>query len=164
MNKKAKVQIIETKRRIFKTVEEANTASNFNILNPTFIPNGYNLLHVQHFIPDSKDEQFNKNETVILTYINGKNNFLFRQGHFSGAQVLAENVLNISEKNELTEQNVFWTYGRVLIKDNQSFEDAEKGWDGSVQQLGWDKGGLGYRLESSDLNLDQLIKVARSVL
>ncbi|GIN08855.1 hypothetical protein J32TS2_09550 [Shouchella clausii] len=57
-----------------------------------------------------------------------------------GIEVLAENVLNISEKNELTEQNVFWTYGRVLIKDNQSFEDAEKGWDGSVQQLGWDKG------------------------
>lgn len=124
----------ESREKEKVTIEEAQANSSFDILEPTYLPSGYEFDTVHTGDPKHNDSM------IRLTYTNGEDSLALDEDIELG---IGRNLLESAENVTINEQEGKLTEGgRVLY---------------------WTSGDIGLILHSDSLSKDEMIRIAESV-
>lgn len=149
--------VIQTKRKEFRSFEEVE--ANFNVKAPRYVPTGYKLQKIEYYRPDTKASANAKNDVLQSTYTNGKHELIIIQGYFSGSNVPVGPKGIPSGTTKVQDIKANWVKGTVVYDR----ESSEKSWDDSLLQLGWNENNIGYRIQATNLNLNELTSIGNDL-
>ncbi len=167
--KPAEPKIVGVRKNVYNTFEEVKKAANFQVKipNASAIPAGFNLSAIEHLRPDIPVLETTKNDRVEFFYSRSNDFLVIMQGYFSGGDIPV--APDSSQMGEVEVQGVKarWANGTVyILTESENASEilrAPREWRSGLLQLGWYKDGLGYRVESNALSLEELVRIANSL-
>ncbi|MCM3732984.1 hypothetical protein M3196_15120 [Fictibacillus nanhaiensis] len=158
--------IITVNRTVFNNFDDVRKIANFTVKIPKKVPNGYSLKQIEYYKPNTSAPKKAKNDMLLATYSDGKNEFEVHQGYFGGEYVPKGPKGTLEGEVSIQNEKGNWTKGTIKYTGGDSLEDvkhAKKEWEEKLLQLGWRKEGIGYRITTEALNLEELTIISESL-